>query len=45
MVTTAELSSKHKLVDPIKRNSEDTRVIVITRALIHQHLIENNLVE
>lgn len=35
VVSAAELGSKHELVNAGNRRSEHTRVIVISRALVH----------
>lgn len=43
--SSAELSSKHKLVDTTNWHSENTRVIFVARALVHQNMVEDDWVE
>ena len=44
VVAAAELGSKHELVDASDWRDEATRVVVIGRALVHYHFIEDDWV-
>lgn len=45
VVSAAELGSKHKLVDASDRRGEHTRGIVVSGALVHQHVVEDDRVK
>ena len=45
VVSTAELGSKHKLVDASKWSSEHAHVVFVRKALVNQHLVKDDWVE
>lgn len=45
VVSTAELGSKHKLVDASEWSSERACVAVVSEALVNQHLVKDDWVE